>query len=73
MNYLIAPTGRIDTTITQVAVQRGDSTSTTAAAAAHVKRSFPEEHPLVLAIWSAHVRDDHGNPVFNVEWEAAER
>jgi hypothetical protein len=68
--YLNEPTGRIDTTVTQVAVRRGDSTSTLAAAARHVKTKFPGSQ--ILAIWSAKVRDDRGNPVFNVEWWASE-
>jgi fatty acid/phospholipid biosynthesis enzyme len=71
-NYPNKPTDRIDTTVTEVAVQRGDTTSTVAAAAAYVKRHHAEERPKVLAIWPAHERDTRGNPVFNVEWEPGE-
>ena len=63
-------TGRIDTTITLVAVRRGDSTTTVAAAKRYIFDKFDDERPRLLAMWSTHTRDKSGNPVFAVEWES---
>ena len=69
-NYNSTPTDRIDTTRTLVAVKPGDDRSDKSAAAAHVRKTFAEMAPRVLAIWRTPERDTHGWPVYEVEWEA---
>lgn len=65
-------TGRIDTTISSVAVRGGDDRSEAAYAAWHTRQRFGREVGTILAVWRTGQRDEHGWPVFAVEWEARE-
>ena len=65
------PTGRLDTTITLVAVEGNEAADKRRVAARYV-REHHEECSMILAIWRTQERNEHGYPVFAVEWEAEE-
>lgn len=70
MAYPNKKTERIDTTVTEVEVRRGD-TSAKSAAVTYVRKNFPECKE-VLAVWMTGERGRSGSPVFAVEWAEAQ-
>lgn len=67
MAYPTEPTGRIDTTITQVEVRGTEGWTHRRAAERHVEDNFPGAK--ILAVWPSDVRGPHGSRVWCVEWE----
>lgn len=65
-----APTGRIDTTITETEVTGVEGWTFTAAAVNYVTDQFPEAN--VLGAWRTGERGRHGYAVWAVEWEPPE-